>query len=121
MDFASYLKEHEWEIDEYVKKFDMIHLMHAIQNKTVKMAMSKLEKLVVMSKYLKENSIVDQKDFDEMLKAATLKQYKKVADLYQGNDLVEQLRTNGGVHVAKLIEKQKKASKEIQKWHLKSI
>ena len=67
MDFATYLKVHEWEIDEYVKKFDMLHLMHAIQNKTVKMPLTKLEKLVVMAKYLKDNPSVTQEEFMKML------------------------------------------------------
>ena len=121
MDFATYLKEHQWDLNEYIIKFDLVHLMHTIQNKTVKMAMSKLEKLVIMAKYLKEYPIVNQKAFEEMLNDVSLKKYKKIADLYVGTDLVEQLRANGGVHVARLIENQKKASKEIQKWHLKNI
>ena len=122
MDFATYLKTNENDLDSFLTKFRYIHLLHFMEKKTtVKMSLTRLEKLVVMAKYLKEYPIVNQKAFEEMLNDVSLKKYRKVADLYVGTDLVEQLRANGGMHVARLIENQKKASKEIQKWHLKNI
>lgn len=115
MDFATYLKTNEHDLDSFLIKFQYMHLLHCLKKQTVKMSMGKLEKLVVMAKYLKEYPIINQKAFDEMLNNESLKKYKKVADLYNGNDLVEQLRMYGGVYVGKLIENQKKANKEMQK------
>lgn len=115
MDFKTYLKANEQELDSFLVKFRYIHILHYLNKKTVNMSLTKLEKLVVMAKYLKEYPIVNQKAFDEMLNNDSLKKYKKVADLYKGNDFVEQLREFGGVYVAELIENQRKSNKEIQK------